>query len=221
MTATESSFIHRFIAPEPFGPKLTLLLLHGTGGDEEDLIPLGRELVPGAALLSPRGRILEHGMPRFFRRLAAGVFDLEDLKLQTEELVRFVAGALKKYGLEGRPIVAVGYSNGANIAASVLLTSPDFLAGAVLFRPMVPFEPRASPDLEDVPVLLAAARNDQIVSPLETTRLARILTTAGASVTTHWHPGGHELGHDDVAAAKDWLSKYFVKNNADDIFKNG
>jgi predicted esterase len=221
MIATESSFIHRFVAPEPFGPKITLLLLHGTGGDEEDLIPLGRQLVPGAALLSPRGRTLEHGMPRFFRRLAAGVFDLEDLKLQTEDLARFAAGALKKYGLEGRPIVAVGYSNGANIAASLILTSPDLLAGAVLFRPMVPFQPQAPLDLEDVPVLLAAAMNDLIVSPQETMRLARILTTAGASVTTHWHPGGHELGHDDVAAAKDWMSKYFVKTNADNAFKKG
>jgi predicted esterase len=210
MTATESSFIHRFVAPEPRGPKITLLLLHGTGADEEDLIPLGKQLVPGAALLSPRGRVLEHGMPRFFRRLAAGVFDLEDLKLQTEMLAQFVAAASKKYAIEGWPVVAVGYSNGANIAVSVLLTHPNLLAGAVLFRPMVPFEPEAAVDLRNVPVLLAAARNDQIVRPDETTRLARILSTAGAGVTTHWHAGGHELGHDDVAAAKDWLSKLFV-----------
>jgi predicted esterase len=214
MITTEFDFIHRFVAPEPAGPPITLLLLHGTGGDEEDLIPLGHQLLPGAALLSPRGRVLEYGMPRFFRRLAAGVFDLDDLKVQTEALGKFVAGASAKYGLGGRQIIAVGYSNGANIAASVLLTDPHLLAGAVLFRPMVPFEPQAAPALEGVPVLLAAARNDQIVSPKETSRLAKILTTAGASVTTHWHPGGHELGPDDIAAAKDWLSTYFVETSA-------
>src|SRR5277367_3254836 len=115
MTAAESSFIHRFIAPLPDGPKLTLLLLHGTGGDEDDLIPLGKQLVPGAALLSPRGRVLEHGMPRFFRRLAEGVFDVEDLKLQTDGLAEFIANASHKYGLDqsGNKMVAVGYSNGA------------------------------------------------------------------------------------------------------------
>jgi predicted esterase len=221
MIAAESSFIHRFVAPEPSGPKITLLLLHGTGGDEEDLIPLGRQLLPGAALLSPRGRVLEYGMPRFFRRLAAGVFDLSDLKVQTEELGKFVASGSRKYGLDQRPIIAVGYSNGANMAASVLLTYPDLLAGAVLFRPMVPFEPQMAPAFKDVPVLLAAARNDQIVNPKETARLARILAVAGARVTTHWHPGGHELGPDDIAAAKDWMSKYFVKTNVGAAFETG
>jgi predicted esterase len=215
MSAIEFGFVHRFVDAGPAGPEVTLLLLHGTGGDEDDLIPLGHQLLPGAALLSPRGRVLENGMPRFFRRLAAGVFDLDDLKLQTAELAKFVAGASQKYGLDGRPIVAVGYSNGANIAASLLLMRPHLLAGAVLFRPMVPFNPQSAPDLKDVPVLLAAARNDQIVPPTDTALLARILTMGGADVTTHWHPGGHELGRDDVAAAKDWLSKHFVKINAD------
>jgi len=209
MTASQSGeasgFIHRFVAPAPSGPKTTLLLLHGTGGDEEDLIPLGQELLPGAALLSPRGRVLEHGMPRFFRRLGEGVFDLEDLKLQTDELARFVGGASRKYGLADSKIIAIGYSNGANIAASVLLTHPLLLSGAVLFRPMVPFRPQVVPNLKDVPVLLAAAKHDQIVRPKQTSELSQILTTAGARVSTHWHPGGHELGQDDVAAAKEWL----------------
>jgi predicted esterase len=207
MIAAESGFIHRFVAATQPDPKITLLLLHGTGADEEDLIPLGRQLVPGAALLSPRGRVLEHGMPRFFRRLAEGVFDLDDLKLQTDELAKFVGNASRKYGLDGHKIIAVGYSNGANIASSLLLTHPHLLSGAVLFRPMVPFRPQASPTLKGVPVLLAAARRDQIVSPKETAELAEILTSAGARVTTHWHPGGHELGVDDVAAAKQWLSE--------------
>jgi predicted esterase len=212
MTAAESGFIHRFAEPLPSSPKITLLLLHGTGGDEEDLIPLGHQLLPGAALLSPRGRVLEHGMPRFFRRLAEGVFDLEDLKLQTDALARFASDASHKYGLDDHKMVAVGYSNGANIAASVLLSHPKLLSGAVLFRPMVPFRPQAAPNFKDVPVLIAAARHDRIVNPQETSELASILTSAGARITTHWHPGGHELGADDVAAAKDWLFQYFAKS---------
>jgi predicted esterase len=211
MIAAESSFIHRFVAPAESGPRIVLLLLHGTGGDEEDLISLGHQLMPGAALLSPRGRVLEHGMPRFFRRLAEGVFDLEDLKLQTDGLARFAANASRKYGLDDRKMIAVGYSNGANIAASLLLTHPHLLAGAALLRPMVPFRPQAIPDLKDVPVLLAAARHDQIVPPKQTSELAEILTSAGARVTTHWHPGGHELGPDDIASAKEWLSEYVAK----------
>jgi phospholipase/carboxylesterase/glyoxalase family protein len=203
--AAESGFIHRFVAPAPSGPKTTLLLLHGTGGDEQDLIPLGEELLPGAALLSPRGRVLEHGMPRFFRRLGEGVFDLDDMKLQTEALARFIAGSAHNYGLADNKIIAVGYSNGANIAASLLLTYPQLLSGAVLFRPMVPFRPQLVPDLKDIPVLLAAARNDQIVPPQHTSELSGILRSAGARVTIHWHPGGHELGSDDIAAAKAWL----------------
>jgi predicted esterase len=205
MIAAESSFIHRFVAADPSGPKITLLLFHGTGGDEEDLIPLGHQLLPGAALLSPRGRVLEHGMPRFFRRLAEGVFDQEDLKLQTDALAKFVAGSTQKYGLDHHKMIAVGYSNGANIAASLLLSHPQLLSGAVLFRPMVPFRPQVAPNLHEVPVLLAAARHDQIVNPKLTSELAGILSSGGARVTTHWHPGGHELGADDVAAAKAWL----------------
>jgi predicted esterase len=207
VTPAESGFIHRVVAPSPSGPKTTLLLLHGTGGDEQDLIPLGQQLLPGAALLSPRGRVLEHGMPRFFRRLAEGVFDLDDLKLQTDALAQFIGSASQKYGLVDNKLIAIGYSNGANIAASLLLTHPKLLSGGVLFRPMVPFRPQLSPDLKDMPVLLAAARHDQIVRPQQTSELSGILAAAGARVTTHWHPGGHELGPDDVAAAKDWLSR--------------
>jgi phospholipase/carboxylesterase/glyoxalase family protein len=205
MTAAELGFVHRFVAPSAAGPGITLLLLHGTGGDENDLIPLGQELLPGAALLSPRGKALENGMPRFFRRLAEGVFDQEDLKRQTGELNRFVTSASGKYRLQDSKIIAVGYSNGANIAASILLTHPGLLSGAVLFRPMVPFRPSQPPDLRDLPVLLAAARRDQIVPPQQTSELARILEAAGARVSIHWHEGGHELGADDVAAAKQWL----------------
>jgi len=207
-----SEFVHRFVLPKPGGPKVALLLLHGTGGDQEDLIPLGEQLLPGAALLSPRGRVLEHGMPRFFRRLAEGVFDLADLKVQTDALAQFVSSASRNYELEGNRIIAIGYSNGANIAASLLLMHPKLLSGAILFRPMVPFRPQVPPDLKDIPVLLAAARRDQIVPPQQTSELSAIFSTAGARVTTHWHPGGHELGTDDVAAAKEWLATLSLRD---------
>jgi phospholipase/carboxylesterase/glyoxalase family protein len=144
-------------------------------------------------------------MPRFFRRLAEGVFDLDDLKLQTDELARFVGAASSKYGFDAGKIVAVGYSNGANIAASVMLSHPGVLAGAILFRPMVPFTPPVSPDLRNVPVLLAAGRRDPVVVPEQTLALGEILKTSGARVSLHWHEGGHELGRDDIAAAKDWI----------------
>jgi predicted esterase len=199
------AFIHRFVPSSSPDLGVTLLLLHGTGGNEQDLLTLGQELLPGAALLSPRGRILENGMPRFFRRVAEGAFDLEDLKLQTEALAGFVGAASDKYGLPIGKIVAVGYSNGANIAASVMLTYPNVLAGAVLFRPMPPFVPSISPELRNVPVLLAAGRRDPIVVPEQTLALGDILKTAGARVSLHWHEGGHELGRDDITAAKDWI----------------
>jgi predicted esterase len=199
----EFGFIHRFVPSTSVAT--TLLLLHGTGGNENDLLPIGRELLPGAALLSPRGRISENGMPRFFRRFAEGRFDLDDLKLQTSALAQFVKQAASKYGLQTNKLIAVGYSNGANIAGSLLLTEPGLLAGAILFRPMVPFVPDSPPDLNNIGVLLSAGKNDSIVAPDNTLRLADLLENAGARVSIHWHAGGHELGQDDIDAAKAWL----------------
>lgn len=206
MTAEELGFIHRFVAPAGADAKVTLLLLHGTGGNEQDLLPLGGALLPGAALLSPRGKILENGMHRFFRRLELGVFDLEDLKVQTDSLKRFITDASGVYQLQNSAIIAVGYSNGANIAGSLLLSYPDLLSGAILFRPMIPLRPPALPSLRDVPVLLAAGQTDQIVAPEHTAELAQMLDAAGARVSIHWHKGGHELGQDDMLAAKRWLA---------------
>jgi predicted esterase len=200
-------FVHRFIpAAEPDNP-VTLLLLHGTGGNEEDLLPLGQALLPGAAILSPRGKVLEHGMPRFFRRFAEGVFDVEDLKFRTHELAQFIEAAAQVYQFGGT-IVAAGYSNGANIAASLMLLHPQTLAGAVLFRVMVPFIPEVTPDLTGKQALLAAGRQDQIVPPTDTIKLAEMLKTAGAAVSLHWHDGGHELGQDDIAAAQRWFAAW-------------
>jgi predicted esterase len=200
-------FVHKFIpAQPPVSHPVTLLLLHGTGGDENDLLPLGNELWPGAALLSVRGKVLENGMPRFFRRFAEGVFDVEDLKFRTEELARFIESASKRYDFSTEKLLAVGYSNGANIAASLILLHPHHLAAAVLFRAMVPFEPDIIRDFNSLPVFMGAGTRDQIVPQGQPQELAAIFESGGA-VTLFWHQGGHDLGDDDVEAARRWLSE--------------
>jgi len=205
--ARDLGFIHRFV-PAPRDAERSappLLLLHGTGGNESDLLGLGRAIAPVSALLSPRGKVLENGMPRFFRRLAEGVFDLEDLVLRTHELAAFIRAAREEHGLER--LMALGFSNGANIAASLLLLEPGTLAGAILLRPMVPIEPDAPHDLAGTPVLIAAGRQDPIVPPGESERLAELLRRWGADVSVHWSPGGHGLGEDDIEAAREWFTR--------------
>lgn len=197
-------FVHRFVPGEEGGA--TLLLLHGTGGNEDDLIPLGQEISPGAAILSPRGQISEYGAPRFFRRLAEGVFDMEDLIFRTHELAEFVENAAKEYGFDKEKLVAAGYSNGANIAASLILLHPGLLRAAVLFRSMVPLEPEVTPDLSGMPVFMAAGTRDQMIPPDNTKRLANMLREAGAEVDLRWRDIGHPLTYEEVKEAKDWLS---------------
>jgi predicted esterase len=199
-----SDFIHEFV---PGSSSRILLLLHGTGGNERDLIPLGRELDPNAALLSARGKVLENGMPRFFRRLAEGVFDLEDLKYRTNELADFVTAAAQHYGFATDQLVAVGYSNGANIAASILLLRPEILHRAVLFRAMVPLIPDTLPELSSARVWIGAGDQDPIVPASETKRLAELLRRAGADVTIRFFNAGHGLTNDDVITARDWLDR--------------
>jgi len=199
----QPDFIHEFV---PGSSERTLLLLHGTGGNERDLIPLGRELDPNAALLSPRGKVLENGMPRFFRRLAEGVFDLEDLKYRTHELADFVTAAAQHYGFASDNVVAVGYSNGANIAASMLLLLPEILSATILFRAMVPLVPETQPNLSAVRVWIGAGTYDPIIPTAETKRLAELLRGAGADVTIRYSQAGHELTPADVEAARDWLT---------------
>jgi phospholipase/carboxylesterase len=199
-----SDFIHEFV---PGSSSRTLLLLHGTGGNERDLIPLGRELDPNAALLSPRGKILENGMPRFFRRLAEGVFDLEDLKYRTNELADFVTAAAQHYGFATDQLVGVGYSNGANIAASMLLLRPETLRAAILFRAMVPLVPDRLPDLSSVRVWIGAGDQDPIIAPSEAQRLVELLRRAGADVTIRFLSAGHGLTNDDLLTARDWLDR--------------
>jgi phospholipase/carboxylesterase len=195
-------FIHRFIPARETRPPL--LLLHGTGGDENDLLPLGARLAPGAALLSPRGKVLENGMPRFFRRLAEGVFDVEDLKARTLELADFIAKGRDAYGI-GKPI-ALGFSNGANIAAALLLMRPETLVGAALIRAMTPFEPQTLPNLAGMPVLMLSGVADPIVPAENRDRLAALLKSAGADVTYEVVPAGHGLSPEDLEAAARWLA---------------
>jgi len=210
MKDTNLGFIHRFIPPHSNAneSKQTLLLLHGTGGTEDDLIPLGNQLAPNASILSVRGRVLENGMPRFFRRLEEGVFDLEDLKMRTDELAEFLTKSSSKYMFDEKRIIAVGYSNGANIAASLLLRRPESLAGAILFRAMVPYSPTVMPDLSNKSIILLEGLYDSIVSRTEAQRLLEIFTNAQSNVTLKWQDSGHNLTNEDIFAAKKWLERY-------------
>ena len=203
MAPPELGFAHRFIPGAPDRP--VLLLLHGTGGDENDLLPLGEALLPGAGRLSPRGKVLENGMPRFFRRLAEGVFDLDDLRKRTHELADFVEAAREAYDLGERRPVAAGFSNGANIAAAVLLLRPGVLGGALLIRPMVPLVPDTLPDLRGVPVQIHAGQVDPLVPGPQSEALAKLLGDAGASVDLRWIAGGHALTRDDLDLGKAWF----------------
>jgi predicted esterase len=201
-------FTHRYVPSLDKGDKagLTLLLLHGTGGNEDDLLTLGHELDSSAGLLSPRGKILEGGrIPRFFRRLAEGVFDIEDLKFRTHELAGFVDEASRIYGFDARKVIAVGYSNGANIAASILLLKPQTLSGAILFRAMVPLVPDNLPDLSDKRIFMSSGLRDPIATRQEAETLSGLLKQARAVVDLQWQNSGHELTQDDVHAAKQWL----------------
>ena len=201
----ELGFEHRFI-PARGEARKPLLLLHGTGGDENDLLPLGTRLAPGAALLSPRGKVLENGAPRFFRRLREGEWDLPDFRRRTSELADFVEGARKAYGLASP--IAVGFSNGANAAWSLLLHKPELLSGAILMRAMMPFDPRPLPDLDGVPVLILAGASDQMVPTEQAGLLAAYLGEAGADVTYEALPAGHNLTQQDLVHAAGWLAKH-------------
>jgi len=201
---TELSHLHRSV-PATVAGRPPILLLHGTGGDENDLLPLGRTVAPGAALLSPRGRVLEGGMPRFFRRLAEGVFDEEDVRRRAHELADFVQDARDAYRLD-TPI-ALGFSNGANIAAAVLQLRPEVLAGAVLLRAMVPLKDVPDANLDGKPVLILSGATDPIVPAENAARLAAILKGAGAIVDHRTLPAGHGLTQADVMITKTWLDQ--------------
>jgi phospholipase/carboxylesterase len=185
----------------------TFLLLHGTGGNEEDLISLAYELDQSAAILSPRGKVLENGVaPRFFRRLTEGVFDVEDLKFRTNELANFVKNASNTYGFDMDHLIAVGYSNGANISSSMLLLRPEVLSAAILFRAMVPLLPQVLPDLTNKHIFMSSGLHDPIIPKQETERLIGLFKKAGAKVSLHWQNSGHELRMNEINTAREWLS---------------
>ncbi|WP_028273187.1 alpha/beta hydrolase [Atopococcus tabaci] len=189
--------------------KPTLLLLHGTGGTERDLLPLAERVAPGANILSVRGNISENGMPRFFRRLAEGVFDEEDLIFRTKELNDFLDEAAEEYAFDRRNVLALGYSNGANIAGSLLFHYQDALAGAILHHPMVPRRGIDLPDLTGTPVFIGAGTNDPICPAKESEELKALLSEAGATVDLHWENYGHQLTVSEVDAAGEWYKKHF------------
>jgi len=191
-------------ASDPAAP--TLLLLHGTGGNEHDLIPLADAIAPAAGVLSPRGKVLEGHMPRFFRRLAEGVFDLDDLRVRTQELGDFVEASAARYGFDATRVVAVGFSNGANIAASLLLLAPGVLSGAILFRAMVPIVPDALPSLPGKRILMSNGRTDPLIPAAQAELLADLFRRCRADVTLEWQPGGHNLTKRDVELATRFLA---------------
>jgi predicted esterase len=203
-------FIHKWVPAESGSPDpVTLLLLHGTGGDENALLPVGNELWPGAALLGLRGKVLENGMPSSFRRFTeAGI---QDIKSRTEELAQFIDGVSKRYDFNKRRLIVVGYSNGANLAASLILLHPHYLAGAVLFRAMVPLVPDLIRDFSHLSVFIDAASLDPLIPSGQAEELAALFKSGGADVTISWHQGGRELGGDDIQAAKHWLSRESIR----------
>lgn len=185
----------------------TIVALHGTGGNEADLLPLAEQIAARAAVLSPRGNVLEHGMPRFFRRLAEGVFDVPDLIARTHALADFIAAAREHHRLPN-PVIAMGYSNGANIAGALLLLRPEVLDGAMLLRPMLPLEPASVPALEGKRVLLASGTHDPICPPESAARLGDLLREGGAVVTEANPEASHGLVPEDVSAMRAFIAMY-------------
>ncbi|RAI34149.1 alpha/beta hydrolase [Rhodoplanes serenus] len=206
VVTTDALDLHRHrVAPATDATRPPLLLLHGTGGDEHDLIDLGHAVAPGAALLSVRGNVREGDAPRFFRRLAEGVLDQDDVRRRAADLATFVAAARERYGLAAP--TALGFSNGANMAAALLALHPGTLAGAVLLRPMVPLDPWPATVQAGTPVLIVSGSDDPLMRPGEVERLAALLRQDGAAVAHHTVRAGHGLGGDDVAIATAWLAR--------------
>jgi predicted esterase len=199
-------FIHRFVPAEDKTSAETLVVLHGTGGDENDLIGVGQAVAPGAAILSPRGNVLENGAPRFFKRLAEGVFDREEVRSRAEELSRFIRAAISKYGFNPERVFALGYSNGANVASTVMFIEPGLFRGAIMFRPMVVFEPDEHPDLSGAGIFISAGRLDPIVPTKSVERLAELFEASRAEVTLKWQQAGHNLLPSEARDAADWLA---------------
>jgi predicted esterase len=199
-------FIHRFVPAEDTATGDTLVVLHGTGGDENDLIGIGQAIAPGAAIVSPRGNVLENGAPRFFKRLAEGVFDPKEVRSRAEELARFIRAAVVTYRLDSARVFALGYSNGANIASTVMFVEPGILTGAILFRPMLVYEPSEINDLAGSAVFISAGRMDPIVPAASVERLVELFDAAHAEVTLKWQLAAHSLVPSEVREAAEWFA---------------
>ena len=199
-------FIHRYVPAADSAVGETLLVLHGTGGDENDLISIGQAIALGAAILSPRGNVLENGAPRFFRRISEGVFDPKEVRSRAEELAGFIRAAAVTYGLDAGRVFAFGYSNGANIASTVMLIEPGILQALILFRPMLVYEPSGTKDLSGTAVLISAGRMDPIVPTTSVERLVALFETAHADVTLKWQLAAHGLIPSEVRDAADWFA---------------
>ncbi|HEY3746664.1 MAG TPA: alpha/beta hydrolase [Gemmatimonadaceae bacterium] len=199
-------FVHRILPSADAASRDTLLTLHGTGGDENDLISLGQTIAPGAAILSPRGNVLENGAPRFFKRLAEGVFDPQEVRSRAEELAGFVQAAIARYALDPERIFVLGYSNGANAASTIMFIRPRLIKGAILLRPMLVYEPEESADLSGSSVFISAGRMDPIVPAQSVERLAELFQSARAKVTLKWQMVGHNLVPSEVSEASAWLA---------------
>ncbi|GAA1941269.1 alpha/beta hydrolase [Amycolatopsis minnesotensis] len=194
---------HRFVEGDPGAP--VLLLLHGTGGTPDDLLPLAKELSPSSAVLAPAGPVSEHGMARWFRRLAEGVFDYDDVVKRAGQLAEFVLAARERYGLGDRRLVAIGFSNGANIAAAMTVLRPDVLTEAILFASMLPVPDPPAHDLSGSRVFLSNGEQDPMAPLASNDEFVELLRARSAEVTSHRHHGGHQITADGVTAAKDWL----------------
>jgi phospholipase/carboxylesterase len=197
-------FIHNFIPSNKPDGRI-LLLLHGTGGNEDDLLTIGQLIDPRATVLAPRGKVLEAGMPRFFRRFAEGVFDIEDLKFRSKELADFVEKASEKYGFNCHSITAVGYSNGANITASLLLLHPRVIQNAIMFRVMLPLAPQTTPNLSGKSVFMSCGRFDSFIPQDKSIELKVTLEKAGAEVVLNWEDSTHSLVQQEIDKARDWF----------------
>ena len=199
-------FIHRFVPAEDGATGDTLVVLHGTGGDENDLIGIGQAIAPGAAIVSPRGNVLENGAPRFFKRLAEGVFDPKEVRSRAEELARFIRAAVITYRLDATRVFALGYSNGANIASTIMFVEPEILHAAILFRPMLVYEPSEKNDLTGSAAFISAGRMDPIVPAASVERLVELFDMAHADVTLKWQLAGHSLVPSEVREAAEWFA---------------
>lgn len=199
-------FIHRFVPAEDPASEETLIVLHGTGGDENALVGIGQTIAPGAGILSPRGNVLENGAPRFFKRLAEGVFDPKEVRWRAEELARFIRAAIVKYGLDSTRVYALGYSNGANVASTVMLIDPRLIQGAILLRPMLVYEPEEKSDLSGASIFISAGRMDPIVPISSVERLVQLFESRHADIVLKWQLTGHNLVPSEVREAADWLA---------------